>query len=181
MPITMFKTLASRQGWTIDAIEEDDLLRFRFSRPGGEFIFVDFCEDFIDYPALYEILSPKLEVELWCDTEIVRSILKQPAFVKGVYRPIDEEDYSVLKDEELIKYLCGCRITWYNTLADQIEMAVVPERKIVFIQGKKFLRTNPNISISRSKTGRRIFTFPDSHGGGFRSMAVSDILESRKL
>lgn len=79
-------------------------------------------------------------------------------------------------DEEIVDFLIahGAKVTWINSVTGGEEQAVVP---MMMLDEKGIEFGSKQTKIGMSKSGRRILTFCDGLGGGYRSVCIDQILE----
>lgn len=85
--------------------------------------------------------------------------------------PFDDND----EDETILVMVKGHEIVWVNSFSGDEEIGVVPPDG-TFSDGKREYTYNNHLALSVSSTGRRVLTFVDYLGTGFRSVALDAIV-----
>jgi len=102
-------------------------------------------------------------------------ILAEPPFVNG-YRKYVPFSVDGATDEEVFDCVIGKRLTWLNGLTDELEYArLLPDGRSPKTGKQYHMHTN----LSESSEGRRILTFVDADGSGFRSVALDALIRVR--
>jgi len=85
-------------------------------------------------------------------------------------------DPAVDRDDEVLAELYGRVVVWRNNLSGSTEQAMVLPLERRNDRGER-VRASRHTHMSTTLTGRRIVTFCDGGGEGFRSVALDSILQ----
>jgi len=102
-------------------------------------------------------------------------ILAEPPFVNG-YRKYVPFSVDGADDEEVFDAVIGRRLTWLNSLTNELENArLLPDGRSPKTGKPHHIHTH----LSESSAGRRILNFVDADGSGFRSVALDALVRVR--
>jgi len=102
-------------------------------------------------------------------------ILAEPPFVNG-HRKFVPFSVDGATDEEVFDAVIGRRLTWLNSLTNELENArLLPDGRSPKTGKPYHIHTH----LTESSEGRRILTFVDQDGSGFRSVALDALIRVR--
>jgi hypothetical protein len=164
--VQRFVDTAREHGWSVAFFSHEEVQ----ARRGIELVMASWCGGRWDAEyAYYDIAGSERGLPNLAAAE---RILEKPPFVGGFRKsvPFDPDGAT---DDEILDACTDKTLTWLNTLTNDTETARMPPDDRNPRTGRRY---HEHTKFTETTAGRRVLTFVDANGTGFRSVALDSLL-----